>query len=115
MAWRLSKWPALGKDGRAWVRDCPEPEDKGQDPQCFVCGRTLQQHGKIVVPKKSKEDKEPQQRIHAYCIIPESSTTPFCEEKQLRSKWARMNNRLYKHLAADMGEQAARLHRRAAR
>ena len=92
----MNRWPTLGKRGRAWVRNCPEPEDAEakEDPQCFVCGKTLAEHF-------GKTPKE-------YCIIPKNSTKPFCDESLLRSKWTKGMHKLYKGMAADMEDQQRR-------
>ena len=98
-------WPRLGKDGRAWVRSDPEPEDKWARayPHRFVCGKTKSQH---------PQDKG---GIQHYCWIPEDDPSKFCDEKALRSRWARMHNRFYKGLADDMAVQKRQLERRANR
>ena len=96
---KLDKWPALGKNGRAYARSSPEPEDKEAHakPQCFVCGRTLEEHW-----EKIQKDKKKEWVQGLYCRIPEYSTKPFCDESHLRSRWTRMMNRFYKRMAADM-------------
>ena len=98
----IKDWPAYGKEGRAWVRSRPEPEDEGHPPQCFVCGKTLEQH----VPtdtrsKNQKKKKKPQVLEYRYCLIPIKDHSLFCDEKYLWSAWARMMNKLYKRMAED--------------
>ena len=96
MGCKLDKWPSLGKNGRAYVRSSLEPEDKEAHakPQCFVCGYSLEKH--------NWEKNSKQEWVQLYCRIPEYSTKPFCDESHLRSRWARMMNRFYKRMAADM-------------
>ena len=98
---KVASWPAYGKEGRAWVRSFPDPDDKGWDPQCFVCGKTLWQHPKIQLPATKAEKKagHASHWQHEYCRIPKSNPEMFCDEKDLWSSWARMNNRLYKSMA----------------
>ena len=90
------KWPAWGKNGRAWARSKPEPEDEeaGEYAQCFICGKTLWAHGGVWEGKKKNKKWTP----HVYCIIPTHSTRPLVDEDRLRSKWARMQNRFYRRL-----------------
>ena len=88
-------WPAWGKQGRAWVRSKPEPEDEeaGQPPQCFICGKILWEHRGVWTGKEQQQWKP-----HTWCFIPTHSMRGLVDEDQLRSKWARMQNRFYRRL-----------------
>ena len=89
----------MGKKGRAWQRNKPEEEDKGQPPQCFVCSRSLREHTRV--------KGEPL----GFCVIPLKEPERFCEESQLRSKWARSMNKLYKKMAQDTQDLNQRIER----
>ena len=47
-----------------------------------------------------------------YCLIPNSCDKGWCDESDLRSKWARMQHKFYKAMAVDWCEMTKRIARR---